>query len=156
MNSTDIKGTECIARLLKPTWLADGMIASAAFTLRPRLHETYISVLREGMPTFWQDAMRIVRGKDGTPYASMNVGELIGREDVVGAETVTYTVNEIDNEQTLSHAGIFIVVNGHNVVGGEPFNSFLKQKGVAPDAILIEISESLASMAQENIKILRI
>ena len=156
MNNSSIKDTEHIARLLKPAWMADGLIGPAAFNLRPRLHETYISVLREEMPTFWQDAMRIVKGKDGTRYASMNVGELLGRKDNVGAETITYKVIEIDNEKMLSHAGIFMAVNGHNIVGGEPFNSFLKEQGVAPESIIIDIGERLAHIAQKNIKVLSI
>ena len=156
MNSCELVHTENIARLLKPVWYNEGVIAYDAFTLRSKLHEAYISVLREALPTFHQDAMNIVRGRKNSVYASINVGELSEREDVTENNVVSYSVKEVDNAQLPSHAGIYIAINGHNIVGGEPFGTFLRQKGVADEAILVEIGYKLAMMAQKNIKVLSI
>ncbi len=70
-----IDTTENVARLLKSVWLYDGIISSAAFNLRPHIHETYVSVLREAVSTFYDDAKRVSK-KDVVSYASINKGEL--------------------------------------------------------------------------------
>lgn len=46
----DYKGN--VARLLKSIWISDGVVSSAAFNLRPQIHETYISVLRSEAESF--------------------------------------------------------------------------------------------------------
>ena len=115
---------EDVARILKGIWLTEGEIAPAAFTLRPNIHETYISVLRESMPTFRQDAFIVARKKS--------------------------------IEQLKSHAGIFIAVNGHNIIGGEPFQNYMRQRGIAEETLLIDISQKLANLAKKNIKTLKI
>ena len=67
--------SENVARLLKDIWVSEGEVAPAAFTLRPNLHETYISVLREELPSFRQDALDVSHKKN-VRYASLNAGEL--------------------------------------------------------------------------------
>lgn len=138
---------EDVARLLKPVWIDEGEIAPAAFTLRPNVHETYISVLRESMPTFRQDAFDVTRKKN-VYLASLSAKELSAKTDTIQKETITYEVFATDNDRLKSHAGIFIAVNGHNIVGGEPFQKYMRQRGVAEEILLIDISEKLARMAK--------
>lgn len=49
----DYKGN--VARLLKSIWISDGVVSSAAFNLRPQIHETYISVLRSEAESFFKN-----------------------------------------------------------------------------------------------------
>ena len=145
---------ENVARLLKSIWLNGGEIAPAAFTLRPNIRETYISVLREGQPTFRKDALEIAHRKS-TKYAVLNAAELAERADSATSEEITYSVKETDNDRFKSHAGIFVAVNGNNIVGGEPFQQYLRQKGVSEETVLIGIAEQLAYTAQKNIKTIK-
>lgn len=149
---TYIANTEHVARLLKPIWVSKGVVAPVAFTLRSRLHETYISVLCESASTFEEDARRIAHSTDKLQYASFLVEELSSRKDFFNEDEISYSVKTTDNETIKSHAGIFIAVNGVNVVGGEPFDSFSKKKGISEEAILIDISKKLAMVAQKDIK----
>ena len=142
---------ERVARLLKSIWISGREIAPAAFTLRPNLHETYISVLRENQPTFQQDALDISH-KRSVRYASIDADQLAKRNDTVLAESITYSVKTVDNNRYKSHAGVFIAVNGHNIIGGEPFQQYIRQKGVAEDMLILGIAEQLAYIAQKSIK----
>ncbi|MBQ7513459.1 MAG: hypothetical protein IJS95_03610 [Prevotella sp.] len=56
-----MESTENIARLLKSIWVNNGIVSSAAFNLRPHIHETYISVLRESVESFADDALLDIR-----------------------------------------------------------------------------------------------
>lgn len=152
MNS--LKKNEDVARLLKKCWVYDGKISPTAFSLRPGLRETYISVLRESLDTFREDAIRIVRGKEGVLYATLNVEELENKKGGSEKEQVSYVVKGVDNDTFKSHAGIFITVNGHCAIGGEPFQVFIKEEGVSESAILQDIGKTLATIAEKNIKTL--
>ena len=149
-----MEGNENVARLLKKVWVMGNEIAPAAFTLRPNIYETYISVLRENVSTFQIDALEIAHRR-AVKYASINTRDLTGKTDILFSEKTTYSVKPIDNEKYKSHAGIFIAINGHNIVGGEPFEKYLRQKGVAEDILLISIAEQLAHLAQKSIKTIK-
>ena len=45
-------------------------------------------------------------------------------------------------------------VNGHHIIGGEPFLKFIRNKNVSEIAILQAISKDLAAMAEKNLKTL--
>lgn len=55
--------TENVARPLKPVWVYGGIVSSAAFNLRPHIHETYISVLRESIDSFTADAQSVSKSE---------------------------------------------------------------------------------------------
>jgi len=150
MNS--IGKDERVARVLKPSWLYKGEIAAAAFNLRPTLKETYVSVLREHIPTFEQDAKTVCKEKKNILYASIKVDELEERKETVAEQTVTFQIKETDNDTLKSHAGIFIAVNGHNIVGGEPFESYIKESFVSENDIILEISKRLAKVGGKDIR----
>lgn len=145
----DIK--ENVARLLKPIWVCNGVVSSAAFSLRPHIHETYISVLRETVDSFSDDAQKVSKNSSIT-YASMNVGEL-GCHKVEGIEDkVAFDVTETDNASLKSHAGIFISINNQMLVGGEPFESIELKRGKSADDVLLIIRKSLARFASNRVK----
>ena len=122
----DVK--ENVARVLKPIWVCDGIVSSAAFSLRPHIHETYISVLREAVDSFSDDALKVSKNIP-ISYASMNVGKL-GHYKVEGIDDeVAFEVTETDNASLKSHAGIFISINNQRLVGGEPFESIELKRG---------------------------
>ncbi|MBQ7510795.1 MAG: hypothetical protein IJT53_07825 [Prevotella sp.] len=152
MNSRDKE--EHIARLLKKCWIYEGRISPTAFSLRPGISETYVSVLRESHPSFKADALKIVKGKHGSFYATLSADELERKKDTTEKEKVTYEVRNVDNHTYKSHAGIYIAINGHHIIGGEPFGQFTKEKEVSEGRILIDIGKTLARMAEKNIKVL--
>ncbi len=143
---------ENVARVLKPIWVCDGEISPAAFNLRPHIRETYISVLRESCETFMNDLKVVMRNASPVSYAEMNIAELRGLTVDSLEDDVTFDVNEIDNQSLQSHAGIFIFINGQQIVGGEPFESLELEYGTSADSILLTIRETLAGYAKKNIK----
>ena len=76
----NVSNSECVARVLKPVWYSGGIVSAEAFLLRPNINEGYISVLREMMPTFREDAITVARGKANIPYASIKVSELTNEQ----------------------------------------------------------------------------
>lgn len=143
---------ENVARVLKPVWVCDGEISPAAFNLRPHIRETYVSVLRESCKTFMNDLKVVTRNASPVFYAEMNVAEL--RDLTVDSieDNVTFDVNEIDNQSLQSHAGVFIFINGQQIVGGEPFDFLELKHGTSADSILLTIKETLAGYAKKDIK----
>ena len=85
----------------------------------------------------------------------LNAAELAERADSVTSEEIKYSVRETDNDRFKSHAGIFVAVNGNSIVGGEPFQQYLRQKGMSEETVLIGIAEQLAYTAQRNIKTIK-
>lgn len=108
-----------VARVLKTIWYSNGKISAEAFALRPRLHEDYISVLRENHVDFMADLCAVCKKDIDCSYASLfveqveklNVPELLPNE-------VKFLVSGVDNIKMKSHAGIFVTVNGEKLVGG--------------------------------------
>lgn len=145
---------EQVARLLKKCWVCEERISPTAFSLRPGMRETYVSVLRESLPTFREDAIKIVKGKEGTPYATLFVSEVENKKDCFKKEVVSYEVKVVDNNVFKSHAGIFIGINGHCIIGGGSFQTFIKEEGVSESAMLQHIGRALAAIAEKNIKTL--
>lgn len=148
-----IEPTENAARLLKSIWVSDGVISSAAFNLRPHIHETYISVLREAVDSFHEDTLKVSKERP-IFFASINAGDLYSYHVEEIDDEVTFEVNETDNAFLKSHAGIFVKINNQKVVGGEPFESLELKKGKSVDDVLLSIRKSLAKFASSRIKTL--
>lgn len=69
------------------------------------------------MPTFIKDLHAIT--KDNPIYiASLQSGKV---RNLKVSDNVNLDICEVDNKRFLSHCGLFIMVDGKNVVGGEPF-----------------------------------
>lgn len=143
--------SENVARVLKSVWLCDGELSPAAFTMRPHIHETYISVLKETCNSFKEDIKTVTHGKFPVSYASMNVNELEQLKVDAVEDDVRFDVYTVDNDYLLSHAGIFIFINEQQLVGGEPFESLELQHGTSADSILLSIRETLADYAKDHI-----
>ena len=78
MNILDHK--ETVARVLKPIWVFEGAVSSAAFNLRPQLRETYVSVLRENVESFLADLFKVSKDlhqKYGI-FITINNQQLVG------------------------------------------------------------------------------
>lgn len=146
-----MEGQENVARVIKSVWLFGGELSPAAFNLRPHIHETYISVLRESCDTFVDDVKTVTHGKLPVVYASMNVADLRNLQVETIEDTVGFDVILVDNQNIQSHAGIFIYINEQQLVGGEPFESLALQHGVSADSVLLSIRETLADYAKEHI-----
>lgn len=146
-----ISDEEYIARILKPNWLLGGKVSSAAFNLRPQISETYISVLRENVDCFKEDAKKVSKEKIIT-YASMEAKGIRSAKPENIDEIVVFDVRATDNEHLKTHAGIFVFINGKQYYGGMPPEALELKKGTPPDLILVETRRALANIAQKNIK----
>lgn len=141
-----------VARVLKTIWYSNGKISAEAFALRPRLHEDYISVLRENHVDFMADLCAVCKKDIDCSYASLfveqvemlNVPELLPNE-------VKFLVSGVDNIKMKSHAGIFIIVNREKLVGGQPLTSLINH-GMAQSSAVMLIQLKLAKMAEKNVK----
>ena len=142
---------ENVARLLKKVWICDGVISSAAFNLRPQIHETYISVLRECVGTFALDIKKICKELP-VDYALMPINSVKSLKIVSIEDDIKFSVKAVDNATIKSHAGIFITINEQQLVGGEPFESLEIKRGKSADCVLLEIRKSIAKLASRNIK----
>ena len=148
----DYKGN--VARLLKQVWIYDGVVSSAAFNLRPQIHETYISVLRSEMESFADDIRTISRELPAT-YALMDTEDIKALKTEALKDDIKYNVKPVDYERIKSHAGIFITINGQRLVGGEPFESLELKRGLSADCILLEIRNALAKLASKRLEIFK-
>ena len=143
-----------VARLLKNIWISDGVISSAAFNLRPQIHETYISVLRENVDSFHKD-IKIICRQLPVYYASMVVNGIETLETTNLEDDIKFSVKTVDNDNIKSHAGIFITINGQRLVGGEPFESLELKRGIPADCILLEIRKTIARFASKKILVFK-
>ena len=141
----NVSNSECVARVLKPVWYSGGIVSAEAFLLRPNINEGYISVLREMMPTFREDAITVARGKANIPYASIKVSELTNEQ----RDSFSCSVMEIDNNLLKSHAGIFISYHGKHIIAAEPLKLMTKELGIAEHAFLIHIGRRIARMVKD-------
>ena len=127
-----MEGQENVARVIKSVWLFDGELSPAAFNLRPHIHETYISVLRESCDTFVDDVKTVTHGKLPVIYASMNVADLRNLQVETIEDTVGFDVILVDNQNIRS-------------------SDLALQHGVSADSVLLSIRETLADYAKEHI-----
>ena len=142
---------ENVARLMKKIWICDGVISSAAFNLRPQIRETYISVLRECVDTFLIDIKKICK-ESPVIYALMSTDDIQSLSIEALEDDIKFSVKVVDNMNIKSHAGIFITINGQQLVGGEPFESLEIKHGMSADCVLLEIRKAIAKLASKNIK----
>ena len=143
-----IADTENVARaIFSPRMIIDGELQPEAFCLRAHLNEGYLSVIRTSVTTWLDDIKLIPQGKNRQlyGYAEMNVGEIRG----IQLKNVVYDVEEVSSEATSSHAGIFIKVNGENLVGGKKLECI--QDEVEQDFMLLAIQRELVDIAQKGL-----
>ena len=143
-----IPDTENVARaIFSPHMIIGDEIQPEAFRLRASINEDYLSIMRLSIPSWMDDIKRIPQRQNRQlfGYAEMNVGEIRN----IQLKNVTYDVHEIPNETMLSHAGIYILVNGENLIGGKKLESI--QEGEEQDFLLLAIQRELVEIAQKGL-----
>ena len=144
-----IADTENVARaIFSPRMIINGELQPEAFRLRASINEDYLSVMRLSIPS-WLDDIKLIPQRQNRQlygYAEMNVGEI--RD--IQLKSVTYDVCELSIEKVLSHAGIFIKVNGENLIGGKMLDSV--QDGKEQDFLILAIQRELVEIAQKRLR----
>lgn len=143
-----ISNIEDVARaMFSPKMIVNGEIQPEAFRLRESIHEGYLSVMRISIPSWIEDIKFIPQRKNRKLYgfAEMNVGEI--RSIKLG--NVLYDVRKCQHESVPSHAGIFITVNGKELIGGGTIN--VPESGIEQDFLLLAIQRELVEIAQKGL-----
>lgn len=78
-------------------------------------------------------------------FAELNVGEI--RQ--INLKNVEYDVRECPSDSIVSHAGIFVIINGENLVGGKLLNSI--ESDVEQDFLVLAIQRELVDLAQRGL-----
>lgn len=143
-----IPDSENVARaIFSPRMIVDGEIQPEAFRLRASISEDYLSVMRVAIPS-WMDDIKLIPQRQNRQlygYAEMNVGDIRG----IRLNNVNFDVRELPNETLASHAGIYILVNDENIVGGKRIGSI--QNGEEQDFLLLAIQRELVEIAQKGL-----
>lgn len=136
-----------VRAIFSPRMIIDGELQPETFCLRTYLNEDYLSVMRTSIASWLDDIKLIPQSKNRQlfGYAEMNVGEIRN----IQLKNVTYDVAEVSNENVKSHAGIFIQVNGENLVGGKKLESI--QDSEEQDFLLLAIQRELVDLAQKGL-----
>ena len=146
-----IEDIENVARaMFSPKMVINGEIQPEAFRLRASVSESYISVMRMSVPTWIEDIKHIPQRKNRRLYgfAEMNAGEIRH----IRLNNVSYDVQECSSESLPSHAGIFITVNGENLIGGKSIE--MAEPDVEQDFLLLAIQRELVDIAQKGLYII--
>lgn len=142
-----IADLENVARaIFSPKMVINGEIQPETFRLRASISEDCISVMRMSISTWIEDIKRIPQRKNRKPYgfAEMNVGEIRN----IQLNSVKYDVQEYRNELAPSHAGIFITVNGEDLIDGHKIQ--MPEPDLEQDFLLLAIQRELVDIAQKG------
>ncbi len=146
-----INNEENVARVIfSPRMVYKGVLQTEAFRLREHIAESYLSVLRMTIPTWQTDVMLIPQRKNRQlfGYAVMNVGEI--RE--AKFQQVEYDVMAFNDQEMKSHAGIFITVDGEQLIGGKKLENI--KDNDAQDFLLLLIQRRLVEIARKNLRMI--
>lgn len=145
-----ISNTENVARaIFSPKMIVNGEILPEAFRLRTSISENYLSVMRISISSWIEDIKQIPQRKNRKLYgfAEMNVDEIRG----IQLNRVVYDVRECPSESVPSHAGIFITVNGEDLIGGKAVN--MPEPDMEQNFLLLAIQRELVDIAQKGLYI---
>jgi hypothetical protein len=146
-----INNEENVARVIfSPRMVYKGVLQTEAFRLREHIAESYLSVLRMTIPTWQTDVMLIPQRKNRQlfGYAVMNVGEI--RE--AKFQQVEYDVMAFNDQEMKSYAGIFITVDGEQLIGGKKLENI--KDNDAQDFLLLLIQRRLVEIARKNLRMI--
>ena len=146
-----IEDKENVARaIFSPKMVINGEIQPEAFRLRASISEDCLSVMRMSFPSWIDDIKRIPQRKNRKLYgfAEINVGEIRN----IHMQNVSYDVLERHSESAPSHAGIFISVNGENLIGGKCMK--MPEPNMEQDFLLLAIQRELVDIAQKGLYII--
>lgn len=146
-----IEDKENVARaIFSPKMVINGEIQPEAFRLRASISEDCLSVMRMSFPSWIDDIKRIPQRKNRKLYgfAEINVGEIRH----IHLQNVSYDVLECHSESAPSHAGIFISVNGENLIGGKCMK--MTEPDMEQDFLMLAIQRELVDIAQKGLYII--
>lgn len=143
---------ELIARVLfPPQMVMEGKVLPAAFVLRSLIGEEYISVLRISVSTFNSDVKTLLysRQRSFYGYAVMRVDDIHCIKCLEDGHTANCIVKEVDNHKLKSHAGIFMYVDGMQIVGNTSFEQL--PDGKVQSHLLLALRFQLTQIANRGL-----
>jgi hypothetical protein len=143
-----IPDSENVARaIFSPKMIIEGEIQPEAFRLRASIGEEYLSVMRMSFPSWPEDIKMIPQRKNRKLYgfAEMNVGDIRH----IPLKNVEYDVRECPQTAIASHAGIFISINGEDLIGGKSLGT--TEPGTEQDFLILAIQRELVEIAQKGL-----
>ena len=146
-----IPDSENVARaIFSPKMIVNGEILPEAFRLRASINEDCLSVVRISISSWIEDIKRIPQRNNRKLYgfAEMNVGEIRS----IKLKSVDYDVRECATESMPSHCGIFITLNGKNLIGGKSFD--WPETDIEQDFVLLAIQRELVDIAQKGLYVI--
>ena len=148
----DVSNTEKIVRILHRDWVVEGQVQINAFSLR--LNETYISVNRPAISSFFDDVLDFITKhqdfliSENSSYqqASLGVGDVRKIKIELGKDVADVVVEvEPRDKNYLSHAGIFTRCDGKNLKGGQ------QDKHIPVAAILQKVQHKLLQLSHVEV-----
>lgn len=148
---------EQVARIVSNEWVIGGHLQLTAFALAPK--ETYLSVNRLSVESYEEDVLQFVLAHQG--YCNKNKCEdiyyraLLTVKDVraisVEQDNIRLNANvevEPRNTHTKSHAGIFVRVDGMNVIKGRQLPEGKLPYNVSEEYLLQRVQWDLLELAE--------
>lgn len=148
MSVVIIPDAENVARaIFSPKMIKDGEILPEAFRLRSSISEDYLSVMRMSVQSWVEDIKQIPQRKNRKLYgfAEMNVGEIRH----IQLKGVMYDVKDCSQTGILSHAGIFISINGESLIGGKKIKE--TESGIEENFMMLAVQRELVDIAQKGL-----
>ena len=146
---------EQVARIVSHEWVIDGELQLAAFALAPR--ETYLSVNRPIIDTYDEDVLQFVSAhpyyfdekKQSYKRALLEVKAVRAISvEKDGLRLNAHVEVEPRDSHTKSHAGIFVRVNGKNVVHGRLLPEGQLPYNVSEEYLLQQVQWDLLELAE--------
>ena len=146
---------EQVARIVSHEWVIDGELQLAAFALAPR--ETYLSVNRPVIDTYDEDVLQFVsshpnylgENKQSYKRALLEVKGVRAISVVKDGMRLNANVEvEPRDSHTMSHAGIFVRVEGKNVVLGKQLPEGQLPYNVSEEYLLQQVQWELLELAE--------
>lgn len=146
---------EQVARIVSHEWVIDGELQLAAFALAPR--ETYLSVNRPTVETYDEDVLQFVSAH---PYYLDEKNQSYKRAllEVKGVRAISVEKDgmrlnanvevEPRDSHTKSHAGIFVRVDGENVVHGRQLPEGQLPYNISEEYLLQQVQWELLELAE--------
>lgn len=146
---------EQVARIVSHEWVIDGELQLAAFALAPR--ETYLSVNRPIVESYDEDVLQFVSAhpsyldemKQSYKRALLEVKDVRAISVVKDGLRLNANVEvEPRDSHTKSHAGIFVRVDGKNVVHGRQLPEGQLPYNVSEEYLLQQVQWDLLELAE--------
>ena len=146
-----VDSNENIVRILFPNKVLNGRVLGGAFVLRPQRQETNMSVFRMSGITFVNDITNLDAGRN-LQCGVMKVGEVRGIKISQNSDCLICDVIATVDFSLTSHAGIVVMINGQQLIGGRESEIVSSEKeGSSIDALILAMQHRLATIAQKGL-----